>query len=179
MSKIGNKSIQIPSGVTVSENSGAYVVKGPKGELTVPMFENISVNQNEGLLTVTRTAEDKQTRAYHGLVRSLLNNNIEGTSKGFSKTLLLQGVGFRAVKKGQKLVLSLGFSHDVEVDQPSDVNIEVPEATKLILSGIDKQRVGQVAAQIRSYRPPEPYKGKGVRYEDEYVRRKAGKAGKK
>jgi large subunit ribosomal protein L6 len=179
MSKIGNKSIQIPTGVTVKEENGVYLVKGPKGELNVPVFKNISISQGEGLLTVTRMAEDKQTKAYHGLVRSLLNNNIEGTNKGFSKTLILQGVGFRAVKKGQMLVLSLGFSHDVEVPQPADVTIEVSEATKLVLSGIDKQRVGQVAAQIRSFRPPEPYKGKGIRYEDEHVRRKAGKAGKK
>lgn len=179
MSKIGNKPIQIPAGVTVSEEQAQYKIKGPKGELTVPRFSSIEVSQESQVLTVSRNSDDKGAKAKHGLVRSLLQNTIIGTSQGFSKTLLLQGVGFRAVKKGQKLVLSLGFSHDVEVEQPSDINIEVPETTKLILSGIDKQRVGQIAAQIRSYRPPEPYKGKGIRYEDETIRRKAGKAGKK
>lgn len=179
MSRIGYKPITVPAGVTVEVAENAVNIKGPKGQMSAPLFEGVTVSVEGQEVLVKRENELKKTRSFHGLVRSLVNNCIIGTSAGFEKNLILQGVGYRAQKKGKTLVLSLGYSHDINFEQPDDVNIEVPETTKVKISGIDKQRVGQVAAQIRSYREPEPYKGKGVRYEDEQIRRKAGKAGKK
>ncbi len=179
MSRIGNKKVDIPQGVSVDVKTELVEVKGPKGSLNAPLFPGIAVEVAGSALTVSRSADDKDTRAKHGLVRSLLANCVLGTSAGFSKTLVLQGVGYRAQKKGSDLVLTLGFSHEINMNVPKDVEVEVPEPTKVVVSGIDKQRVGQIAAEIRSFRPPEPYKGKGVRYENEVIRRKAGKAGKK
>ena len=179
MSRIGNQKVTIPSGVDLDIQSEGVVVKGPKGTLTTPLFPGIKVEKQEQGALVSRESDIKEQRAYHGLVRSLLQNCVIGTSEGFSKTLILQGVGYRAQKKGNDLVMSLGFSHEINMPIASDVTIDIPEPTKVVVSGIDKQRVGQVAAVIRSYRKPEPYKGKGVRYDGEIIRRKAGKAGKK
>ncbi|MDH5716332.1 MAG: 50S ribosomal protein L6 [Spirochaetia bacterium] len=178
MSRIGIRKIKVPTGVSISLEKEKIVVTGSKGKLEVPLFEGILVKQEESFLAVTRNADDKEKKAKHGLVRALLANSVNGVSEGFKKTLILQGVGYRAQKKGSDLSLSLGFSHEINFPVPADVTIEIPEPTKVIVSGIDKQRVGETAAQIRKFRPPEPYKGKGVRYEDEYVRRKAGKTGK-
>ena len=179
MSRIGNQKVVVPSGVELDIQAEGVVVKGPKGTLTTPLFPGIKVEKQEKAAVVSRESDIKEQRAYHGLVRSLLQNCVIGTSEGFSKTLILQGVGYRAQKKGTDLVMSLGYSHEINMPIASDVSIEIPEPTKVIVSGIDKQRVGQVAAVIRSYRKPEPYKGKGVRYDGEIIRRKAGKAGKK
>ena len=179
MSRIGCQPILIPRGVSVVVESSAVLIKGPKGELTTPLLENILVSVEDDRAIVKRENDTKAVRAKHGLIRALLANCVIGTHQGFSKTLLLQGVGYRAQKKANQIILSLGFSHDVPFDEPEDVKIEIQESTKLLISGIDKQRVGEVAAQIRSFRPPEPYKGKGIRYENEKVRKKAGKAGKK
>jgi len=179
MSRIGNQKVNVPSGVQLEIQEESVVVKGPKGSLTAPLFPGIKVEQKEQDVIVSRDSDAKEQRAYHGLVRSLLQNCVIGTSEGFSKTLILQGVGYRAQVKGANLVMSLGFSHEINMPIASDVSVAVPEPTKVIVSGIDKQRVGQVAAVIRSYRKPEPYKGKGVRYDGEIIKRKAGKAGKK
>jgi len=179
MSRIGNKNIPLPAGVQIEVGESVITVKGPKGTLTAEKFGGLNIEQLEGALQVSRTSEDKEVRSKHGLLRSLLNNNVIGVTNGFQKTLILQGVGYRAQKKGEALVMNLGFSHEVKIDIPSDVKVDCPEPTKVIVSGIDKQRVGQIASDIRSKRPPEPYKGKGIRYEDEQVKRKAGKAGKK
>lgn len=179
MSRIGNKKIDLPQGVALDIVADAVNVKGPKGALSAPLFPGISVEIEGAEATVKRASDEKDIRAKHGLVRSLLQNCVTGTVDGFSKTLILQGVGYRAQVKGKNLVMTLGFSHDINMSIPDDVKVECPEPTKVVVSGIEKQRVGQVAAVIRSYRPPEPYKGKGVRYDGEYIRRKAGKAGKK
>lgn len=179
MSRIGNKIINIPSGVTVSAAADLVTIKGPKGTLTAPNFAGLSFDISEKSIKISRANDEKELRAKHGLVRSLVNNCVVGTSDGYSKILLLQGVGYRAQKKGKDVVLSLGFSHEVVFKEPADVVVEVLENTKVKVTGIDKQRVGQVAAQIRGFKEPEPYKGKGIRYENEYVRRKAGKAGSK
>ncbi|MES0490739.1 MAG: 50S ribosomal protein L6 [Leptospirales bacterium] len=179
MSRIGNKKVKLPAGVNVEVSAEVVKITGPKGTLEAPLFPGITIEVADGSVSVKRDTDVKQQRAYHGLVRSLIANCITGTSEGFSKNLQLQGVGYRAQKKGNSLVMTLGFSHEINMAIPQDVNVECPEPTKVIVSGIDKQRVGQVSAVIRSYRPPEPYKGKGIRYSDEIVRRKAGKAGKK
>ena len=179
MSRIGNRIIDIPPGVKITPGEANVEVKGPSGTLNSSLFEGITVNQEGTQLTVKRANDSKSLRAKHGLVRALIQNNIIGVTDGFSKTLILQGVGYRAQVKGKNLVMNLGYSHDVVFEQPSDIKIEVPEPTKVKISGINKQRVGQIAAQIRSFRKPEPYKGKGVRYENERIRRKAGKTGKK
>jgi large subunit ribosomal protein L6 len=179
MSRIGNKPIEIPAGVTVTASGDTVTVKGPKGSLQAPLFPGITVEVSGNKAKVLRVSDDKDLRAKHGLVRALLNNCVIGTSVGYSQVLLLQGVGYRAQKRGKDVVFSLGFSHEVVFKEPADVTVEVLENTKLKVSGIDKQRVGQVAAQIRSFKEPEPYKGKGIRYEKEQIRRKAGKAGSK
>ena len=179
MSRIGIKKIDIPAGVDVQINADKVVLKGSKGTLETPLFDGITVENIENTLRVKRDADNKERKAKHGLVRALLANSIQGVSAGFQKVLLLQGVGYRAQKKGNDIQLSLGFSHEVIHKVPEGVNIDIPEPTKVIVSGIDKQKVGEVSAQIRKYRLPEPYKGKGIRYEDEYVRRKAGKSGTK
>lgn len=179
MSRIGNKPVTLPSSVKVETNSSGILVTGPKGNLTVPHFEGISITSEGTTLIVKRANETKDLKAKHGLTRSLLANHVVGTSQGYTQLLIMSGVGFRAQKKGKQLVMNLGFSHEIVYDEPADVAIEVPEPTKIKISGIDKQRIGQVAADIRAYKKPEPYKGKGIKYETEVVRRKAGKTGKK
>ena len=178
MSRIGKKPIEIPNGVTVTINGDTVTVKGPKGELTRSFSPLLDIKLEDNVLTVSRSSDDKEERALHGTTRSLLANMVEGVSKGFQKNLELVGVGYRAQKQGKKLVLNVGYSHPVEIEPEENIEIEVPANTKIVVKGIDKERVGAVAANIRAVRPPEPYKGKGIRYEGEYVRRKEGKTGK-
>lgn len=168
----------MPSGVTVNVAGDVVHVKGPKGELQQRTMHHVSVRVEDGRVLVARTGEEKVHRAAHGLTRTLVNNMIEGVSKGFRKSLEIQGVGYRAAKSGEKLNLTLGLSHPVSYQAPKGVTITVEGTNKIHIDGIDKQQVGQVAAEIRNLRPPEPYKGKGIRYEGEYVRKKLGKAGK-
>jgi large subunit ribosomal protein L6 len=177
MSRIGNSPISLPAGVEVKMNGDTVEVKGPKGTLTQPVNSAITVAVDEGTVTVARDNDERQNRALHGLTRALINNMVIGVTEGYSKELTAVGVGYRAVLKGKLLELQVGFSHPVNIEAPEGITFEVPEPTKIIVSGIDKQKVGQVAADIRAVRPPEPYKGKGIRYSDEHVRRKAGKAG--
>jgi large subunit ribosomal protein L6 len=179
MSRIGKKAIPIPSGVTVQVSGNEVVVKGPKGELKQQLLPGISVAIAENKVQVSRVGEDRQTRAFHGLIRSLLENNIMGVSEGFKKTLKLIGTGYRVALKGQGLSLSLGFSHPVEIVPTPGIKLTIEGNDTIHIEGVDKQVVGQVAANIRKIRPPEPYKGKGVRYVDEVVRRKAGKTATK
>jgi large subunit ribosomal protein L6 len=175
MSRIGKKPIEIPSGVSVSVDPGRVMVNGPLGELTQTIPPRIRVEQRDGELTVSRPTERGDDRALHGLTRTLVANMVEGVTKGFEKKLEIQGVGYRAALRGQALELAVGFSHPVVVDPPAGITFEVPTATEILVKGIDKQRVGQIAADVRAVRPPEPYKGKGIRYQDEVVRRKVGK----
>ncbi len=175
MSRIGKQPITVPAGVEVSIAADSVTVKGTKGELVAPLFPGITAAQEGDKLSISCTdLETKKTKSFYGLVRALLANNVIGVSTGFSKVLELRGVGYRAQAQGKKLNLSLGFSHPVEYQLPEGVDVKV-EQSKIIISGFDKQKVGQVAAEIRAYRPPEPYKGKGVRYEGEYVAMKEGK----
>ena len=179
MSRIGNMPITIPKGVDVRIEKGSVMVKGPKGTLSQKVHPDMSVDLDNGVLTVNRPDDSRENKALHGLTRALLNNMVLGVSDGFSKTLRIEGVGYRALMEGQTLVLNVGYSHPVRFDPPPDVKFEVEDRGKTIkVSGIDKQVVGEYAARIRKVRPPEPYKGKGIRYDGEYVRRKAGKAGK-
>lgn len=179
MSRVGRKPIEIPSGVTVTvNNDNTVIVKGPKGELTNTFNPDITINVEENIINVTRPSDVKEHRALHGTTRALLSNMVEGVSKGFEKSLELIGVGYRAQKQGKKLVLNVGYSHPVEIDPEEGIEIDVPANTKVIVKGINKERVGAIAANIRDVRPPEPYKGKGIRYEGEFVRRKEGKTGK-
>lgn len=177
MSRIGKSPVELPSGVEVKVNGPVVEVKGSKGSLTHTVNDDISVSVDDGVVTVERANEERTTKALHGLTRSLINNMVIGVSEGYSKELSAVGVGYRAALKGSQLELQVGFSHPVEIDAPEGITFEVPDPTRIIVSGIDKQLVGQVAANIRAVRPPEPYKGKGIRYVDEHVRRKAGKAG--
>ena len=178
MSRIGNAPVTVPSGVEVRQDGGSKVtVKGPKGTLERSFADVITVEVVDGEVVLTRADDERESRALHGLSRALLNNMVVGVSAGFSKELQAVGVGYRAALKGKNLELQVGFSHPVEVPARDGITFEVPEPTRIIISGIDKEVVGQVAAEVRSIRPPEPYKGKGLRYSDEYVRRKAGKAG--
>jgi len=177
MSRIGNSPISLPSGVEVKTHGDIVEVKGPKGTLTQAIRSVISVAVDDGELTVTRANDERASKALHGLTRSLINNMVVGVTDGYSKELTAVGVGYRAALKGQTLELQVGFSHPVNIEMPDGITFDVPEPTKIIVSGMDKQQVGQVAANIRAVRPPEPYKGKGIRYVDEHVRRKAGKAG--
>jgi large subunit ribosomal protein L6 len=179
MSRIGKAPITVPSGVDVSITGRKITVKGPKGTLSREIPGEIIVRQEESTLFVERPNDDRDNRAKHGLVRSLVNNMVVGVTDGFVKELEIVGVGYRAEAQGQNLRLALGFSHPVVVDAPEGITFEIPQQTRVIVKGIDKELVGQVAANIRSIRKPEPYKGKGVRYLDERVVRKAGKAGKK
>ncbi len=180
MSRIGNAPVQVPSGVEVSVSGRTITVKGPKGTLSRLIPGEIEVAQADGVLTFSRPNDERQQRAQHGLARSLVNNMVLGVSQGFTKQLEIVGVGYRAEAQGANaLRLNLGFSHPVNVAAPEGISFEVPVPTQVIVSGIDKEVVGQVAADIRSIRKPEPYKGKGVRYAGERVLRKAGKAGKK
>ncbi|MFP4368312.1 MAG: 50S ribosomal protein L6 [Bacteroidota bacterium] len=175
MSRIGNMPVTIPDKVQVDFSKGYFHVKGPKGELRVRVPEKIEHKIEDKKLIFSRISEEKKVKALHGLTRSLTANAVEGVSNGFSKTLQIEGVGFRAELKGAKILLSLGFSHPVLIIPPDGINFEVPNANTIKVIGIDKQVVGQIAAKIRKLRPPEPYKGKGIRYEGEYIRRKAGK----
>jgi large subunit ribosomal protein L6 len=178
MSRVGNKPVDLPDGVNVEIDGHAVTVKGTKGELNRQFNERIGFDLDNGVVTVTRPDDTRESRALHGLSRALLANMVTGVSDGFRKELEIQGVGYRASLKGSGVELLVGFSHPVVVEAPAGITFEVPEQTKIIVSGIDKEQVGQVAANIRKVRPPEPYKGKGIRYSGEYVRRKAGKAGK-
>jgi len=179
MSRIGKAPITVPSGVEVEIQGRQVAVKGPKGELDIKVPVDITVRQDGEEILVERSDDERRNRALHGLTRSLVNNMVLGVSEGFSKELEIVGVGYRAAAKGSNaLELQLGFSHPVNVEAPDGITFDVPEPTRIIVSGIDKQVVGQVAADIRSYRKPEPYKGKGVRYLGEHVARKAGKAAK-
>ena len=177
MSRIGSSPISLPAGVEVKIDGDIVVVNGPKGSLTQVVNSTITVAVDGGTLTVSRANDERENRALHGLTRALINNMVIGVTEGYSKELTAVGVGYRAALKGKTLELLVGFSHPVNIETPDGITLEVPEPTKIIVSGIDKQKVGQVAADIRAVRPPEPYKGKGIRYVDEYVRRKAGKAG--
>lgn len=179
MSRIGLKPIEIPKGVEIKAEAGnTLVVKGPKGSLTQSFDPAMKIEINDGVLTVARPDDSKQNRSVHGLTRTLIQNMVEGVTNGYEKTLLIEGTGYRAAKAGKKLTLSLGFSHPIEMEDPAGIEVEVPAQTKIIVRGIDKQQVGNYAAVIRAWRKPEPYKGKGVRYENETVRRKVGKTGK-
>ncbi|NLY11711.1 MAG: 50S ribosomal protein L6 [Firmicutes bacterium] len=178
MSRIGRLPIEIPQGVDVKLDGNNITVKGPMGELSREIHSDMIVEVVDGSIVVNRPSEEKHHKSLHGLTRSLIANMVEGVTKGYSRNLEMVGVGYRAAKQGAKVVLSLGYSHPIEIDPIDGIEIEVPAPNKLTVKGIDKQLVGQVAADIRSLRPPEPYLGKGIRYEGEYVRRKAGKAGK-
>lgn len=178
MSRIGKMPIAIPAGVEVSMNGNIITVKGPKGTLTQTVHSNMAVNIDGNEINVTRPNDDKENRALHGLTRSLIANMVEGVSNGFKKELEVNGVGYRAEKQGKDLVLTIGYSHKVVMTEIDGITIEVPSPNKVVISGPDKQKVGQFAANLRSKRPPEPYKGKGIKYVDEYIRRKEGKAGK-
>lgn len=178
MSRVGKKPIEIPAGVTVTLNGSVATVKGPKGELTRAFNPDIEIKVEENVINVSRPSESKEHRTNHGTTRALLANMVEGVSKGFERNLELIGVGYRAQKQGKKLVLNVGYSHPVEIEPEEGLEIEVPSNTKVTVRGINKERVGALAANIRDVRPPEPYKGKGIRYEGEYVRRKEGKTGK-
>ena len=177
MSRIGKAPIEIPSGVKVIYKDNEVQVEGPKGKLSQDIQDCIDVKVEDNIAVLTRKNEERQTGAYHGLYRTLINNMVIGVSKGFSKSLVINGVGYRAEVKGKSLLLNLGFSNQVEYEINDDLDITCEGTNKIIVSGIDKQRVGQASAEIRSLRPPEPYKGKGIRYEDEVVKRKIGKAG--
>ncbi len=178
MSRIGKLPVKVPSNVTIEIGSDTVVVRGPKGELITPVLSEVSVKLVEGELLVERNGDCKSARAAHGLTRTLLANNVEGVTNGFRKTLEIQGVGFRANKAGKNLNLSLGFSHPVVVEELPGILFTVEGTTTVHIDGFDKQRVGQVAADIRALKPPEPYKGKGIRYRGEVVRKKVGKTGK-
>lgn len=179
MSRIGLKPIEIPEGVEVKLSDDNFIqVKGPKGELSRKLHPNMKINIDGNTIIVERPNDEKENRALHGTTRSLINNMVEGVTKGFQKELEIIGVGYRAQLQGKKLVVNAGYSHPVEVEQEADIEFEVPKNTEIIVKGIDKERVGAVAANIRAIRPPEPYKGKGIRYKGEYVRRKEGKTAK-
>jgi large subunit ribosomal protein L6 len=175
MSRIGKRPIDVPKGVEVQIDGNAVRVKGPRGELARDVHPELAVSLSDGVLTVTRPSEQQRHKALHGLMRSLLANMVEGVTDGFTRKLEIQGVGYRAEKKPHGITLHLGYSHPVEYPAPEGIELEVPVQTEVVVKGVDKQLVGQVAAEIRAVRPPEPYKGKGVRYAGEQVRRKAGK----
>jgi large subunit ribosomal protein L6 len=175
MSRIGKKPIELPSGVNVAISPGRVQVNGPLGELSQTVPARMQVEQDDGTLVVKRPTERGDDRALHGLTRSLIANMVEGVTSGFQKRLEIQGVGYRATLRGTDLELNVGFSHPVVIKPPQGITFEVPDATTILVRGIDKQQVGEISAQVRKVRPPEPYKGKGIRYEGEYVRRKVGK----
>ena len=180
MSRIGRSPITVPAGVTVNiGDDNVVAVKGPKGELTRQLHKDMIIELEGNVINVKRPTDNKQHRSLHGLTRTLVSNMVVGVSQGFSKTLEIAGVGYRAAKAGQKLALTLGFSHPLEVEPPQGITIDVPAPNRIIVSGIDKEAVGELAAKIRGYREPEPYKGKGIKYEGEVIRRKVGKAGGK
>lgn len=176
MSRIGNAPVEVPKGVEVKVSGNLVSVKGPKGQLEVPIDERMTVKQEDGVLTVERPTDHRNDRAQHGLARSLIANAVTGVTQGFERVLEIRGVGFRCQMKGKQLELSLGYSHPVTMDPPEGVTLAAPEPTRIVVSGIDKQMVGQMAANIRAVRPPDSYHGKGVRYQGEEVRLKPGKA---
>ncbi|MGN1316173.1 MAG: 50S ribosomal protein L6 [Acutalibacteraceae bacterium] len=178
MSRIGRMPIAVPAGVDVKIDGSTVTVKGPKGTLTRTVSSNITVALDNGVITVTRPNDLKENRALHGLTRTLIANMVQGVSEGFKKELEINGIGYRAAKQGKNLVLNIGYSHDVIMSEEEGITVEVPAPNKIIISGPDKQKVGQFAAEVRGKRPPEPYKGKGIKYVDEVIRRKEGKAGK-
>ena len=179
MSRIGRKVITIPAGVTVTVNEENLVtVKGPKGTLTANIHSNMTVSVEGATVAVTRLDDERENRALHGLSRTLISNMVEGVTKGYSKTLEMVGVGYKAAKSGKTLTLNLGHSHPILFEEKDGITFDVPNSTTIVVNGIDKQLVGQIAAQIREKRPPEPYLGKGVKYVGEHIRRKAGKTGK-
>ena len=178
MSRIGKKPIEIPAGVDVKVEGNTVTVKGPKGELTQSFDNDMIIELDNGVLTVQRPSDSKNHKAMHGLVRTLIDNMIIGVTEGYKKELEIIGTGYRAAKSGKKLSLTLGFSHPLDLEDPEGITTEVPSPNQIIISGIDKQKVGAYAAHLRSYRKPEPYKGKGVKYIDEHIRRKVGKTGK-
>ena len=178
MSRIGRAPIQVPAGVEVKINGNVIEVKGPKGQLSREFHPEMNVELADGSIVVTRPSDEKQHRSLHGLTRTLIANMVKGVTEGFTRNLEIVGVGYRAAKQGSKLVLTVGYSHPVEIEPAPGIEIEVPTPTKISVKGIDKELVGQTAADIRDVRRPEPYLGKGIRYEGERVRRKAGKAGK-
>ena len=178
MSRIGNKPITVPAGIDVTIDGQKITVKGPKGTLERIVNDNISIKLENGVIVVARPNDEKENRSLHGLTRTLINNMIEGVSNEFSKQLEINGVGYRAAKQGNKIVLTLGYSHPVEMVEPEGITYEVPNPNSIIVKGIDKELVGQMAAEIRSKRPPEVYRGKGIKYVDEHIRRKEGKTGK-
>ena len=179
MWRIGRKPVAIPAGVDVKLNGHEMTVKGPKGTLTQTFHENMIIEVTKEEITVKRPDDEKENRALHGLTRTLIANMVEGVTNGYSKALEIQGVGYRAQKQGKNLVMNLGYSHQVIVPEIPGITIDVPAANQIVISGPDKQMVGQFASEVRGKRPPEPYKGKGIRYVGEYVRRKEGKAAKK
>ena len=178
MSRIGRKPITVPAGVEVTIDGSAVTVKGPKGTLSGTFNSNMTIAMDEGVINVTRPNDEKENRSLHGLTRTLIANMVEGVSNGYSKTLDIVGIGYRASMQGKDVVLSVGYSHTVTIAAPEGITIACPSPNQIVVSGADKQMVGQIAAEIRGVRPPEPYKGKGIRYSDEHVRRKEGKAGK-
>ena len=178
MSRIGRAPITIPAGVEVKVDGSTVTAKGPKGTLTKTMHSNMTIAMEGNVITVTRPNDLKENRSLHGLTRTLIANMIEGVANGYKKELEINGIGYRAEKKGKDLVMKIGYSHDVVMPEPEGVTVEVPAPNKLIITGADKEKVGQFAAEIREKRLPEPYNGKGIKYVDEYIRRKEGKAGK-
>jgi large subunit ribosomal protein L6 len=178
MSRIGKLPIAIPAGVDVKVDGSTVTVKGPKGTLTRTVHSNMDVKVENGEVIVSRPNDDKFNKSLHGLTRTLIANMVDGVNNGFSKELEINGIGYRAAMQGNELVMNIGFSHQVKMSEPEGIKIEVPAPNKIVISGPDKQKVGQFAAEVREKRPPEPYKGKGIKYVDEYIRRKEGKAGK-
>ena len=178
MSRIGRAPITIPAGVEVKVDGSTVSVKGPKGTLTKTMHSNMTIAMEGNVITVTRPNDLKENRSLHGLTRTLIANMIEGVANGYKKELEINGIGYRAEMKGKDLVMKIGYSHDVVMPQPEGITVEVPAPNKIIVTGADKEKVGQFAAEVREKRLPEPYKGKGIKYVDEYIRRKEGKAGK-
>lgn len=176
MSRIGNKPLKLSPGVTVTSAGGAVTVKGPKGSLTLPLPQGVTIDVKDGLLSVRRADDAKQSRANHGTVRSILENHTQGVVTPFSKSLEIQGVGFQAAKKGAKLSLKVGYANEILMDVPAGVHVDLPSGTMVVVSGCDRQAVGEFAARVRKMRPPEPYNGKGIRYVGEHVERKAGKS---
>ena len=178
MSRIGRQPIAVPAGVDVKIDGSTVTVKGPKGTLTRTVHNNMKVEMADGAIVVTRPDDSNLNKSLHGLTRTLLHNMVVGVTEGFKKELEVNGVGYRVAKQGKDLVMNIGFSHQVTMPEPEGITIEVPAPNKIIISGADKQQVGQFAAEVREKRPPEPYKGKGIKYADEHIRRKEGKAGK-
>ena len=178
MSRIGRQPIAVPAGVDVKIDGSTVTVKGPKGTLTRTVNSNMNVALDNGVITVSRPDDSKENRSLHGLTRTLVANMVHGVSEGFSKELEINGIGYRAAKQGKDLVMNIGYSHQVTVSEVDGITIDVPAPNKIVISGPDKQKVGQFASEVRGKRPPEPYKGKGIKYVDEVIRRKEGKAGK-